>query len=278
MADVEYHHENTGTNGWVQAGAALGGLSFLGNFLRGGCGGLGGFGGWGGACTPNFGMGPGFGPGYGYGQFADFNLQQQNIHLQAENGQFRAENYSDKNSKEVYAQTLTDNRLLAEKTDRKFELVQANVNALNDYAHNQAIEVARLQEKYDCCCKQMDLMQQINAGKMNEVALTLNGKIDTAVAALDGKINTKTSELNGQIANVATASSHNFDLVNQSLACIRESEAALTARLNNITNEIIPLCKVCPQPMPRFNTFTTPTAQAPDCGACCQVSTAAAAS
>ena len=36
--------------------------------------------------------------------------------LQAENSQLKAENYSDKNAKEVYMQSLTDNRRLRDET------------------------------------------------------------------------------------------------------------------------------------------------------------------
>lgn len=36
--------------------------------------------------------------------------------LQAENGMLKAENYSDKNAKEVYAQSLADNRRLRDET------------------------------------------------------------------------------------------------------------------------------------------------------------------
>lgn len=38
--------------------------------------------------------------------------------LQAENSQLKAENYSDKNAKEVYMQSLTDNRRLRGETNR----------------------------------------------------------------------------------------------------------------------------------------------------------------
>lgn len=44
--------------------------------------------------------------------------------------------------------------------------------------------------------------------------------------------------------------------------------SALTSRVDAITSEIVPICKVCPQPMQRFNTWATPTAQSPDCVSC----------
>lgn len=44
--------------------------------------------------------------------------------LQAENGMLKAENYSDKNAKEVYAQSLADNRRLRE------QIILGKVNEL----------------------------------------------------------------------------------------------------------------------------------------------------
>lgn len=43
--------------------------------------------------------------------------------LQAENSQLKAENYSDKNAKEVYMQSLTDNRRLRDEMDSWREYV-----------------------------------------------------------------------------------------------------------------------------------------------------------
>lgn len=59
--------------------------------------------------------------------------------LQAENGMLKSENYSDKNAKEVYAQTLTDNRRLRDE-------LYAYVKPLADEAANNRVEVAVLKE------------------------------------------------------------------------------------------------------------------------------------
>lgn len=71
--------------------------------------------------------------------------------LQSENAMLKAENYSDKVGKEVYMQSLSDNRTLADKMEAQNQVFRANLTALNDYAHNQAVEQARLQEKPTCC-------------------------------------------------------------------------------------------------------------------------------
>lgn len=66
--------------------------------------------------------------------------------LQAENSQLRAENYSDKNAKEVYMQSLTDNRRLRDETF-------AYLKPLADESANNRVELAKLQAELKCCCE-----------------------------------------------------------------------------------------------------------------------------
>ncbi|EAK0091942.1 hypothetical protein E5G42_02100 [Campylobacter jejuni] len=145
--------------------------------------------------------------------------------LQAENAQLRAENYSDKVGKEVYMQSLNDNRNLRDE-------MYAFIKPLSDEAANNKVNIAVLQEQQKCAQEKAELREQIIIGKINEVALATNGR---------------------------------FDALNNTISCLAGDVARNTARLNNITNEIVPLCKICPQPMQRFNSFTAPTALAPDC-------------
>lgn len=167
--------------------------------------------------------------------------------LQADLAQSQAGQYSDKGDVAVYARSQADNKEL------RAEMF-ANVNPLINEVHNNAVNVARLQEQLKCCCEKQELREQILTGKINETALAINGKIDTMAANNNGM----------------------FSSLNQTIACISGNLTALTGRVNAITNEIVPLCKVCPQPMQRFNTFATPTAQAPDCGSCCAAPAAVA--
>ena len=153
-------------------------------------------------------------------------------------GRLEAEKYSDQNDKAVYQQTLADNRNLRDE-------LYAFIKPLADEAANNRVKIAQLEADQKCCCEKQELQAQITAGKINETALALNGKIDTMQANYNGA----------------------FNSLNQTIACISNT-------VNNITKTIVPLCAVCPQPMQRFNTFATPTAQAPDCGTCATGGTA----
>lgn len=164
--------------------------------------------------------------------------------LQSKVARLESEKYADHVAKETYMQSLADNRTLRDE-------LYAFIKPLADEAANNRVNIATLAAEQKCCCEKQELQAQITAGKINETALALNGKIDTMAATNAGA----------------------FNSLNQTIACISGSVDSLTNRVNNITNEIIPLCKVCPQPMQRFNSFVMPTAQAPDCGSCSAATT-----
>lgn len=104
--------------------------------------------------------------------------------LQAENSMLKAENYSDKNAKEVYAQSLADNRRLRDETF-------AYLKPLADESANNRVELAKLQAELKCCCEKQELREQIVLGKVNELALTTQAKfgcIDQTIAGMMGTI------------------------------------------------------------------------------------------
>ena len=104
--------------------------------------------------------------------------------LQAENSMLKAENYSDKNAKEVYAQSLADNRRLRDETF-------AYLKPLSDEAANNRVELAKLQAELKCCCEKQELREQIVLGKVNELALTTQakfGSVDGTIANIMGTI------------------------------------------------------------------------------------------
>lgn len=108
--------------------------------------------------------------------------------LQAENGMLRAEKYSDKNAKEVYAQSLSDNRRLR---DEAF----AYLKPLAEESANNRVELAKLQAELKCCCEKQELREQIVLGKVNELALTTQAKfscLDQTIAGMMGTLGTIT--------------------------------------------------------------------------------------
>lgn len=138
--------------------------------------------------------------------------------LQAKVASLTSEKYADQVGKDVYAQSRTDNRFLREET-------LAAINPLIEEAHKNAVNIARLEEQMKCCCDKQELREQIVIGKINEVALTTNGR---------------------------------FNSLEQTLDCMQQGINRNTYRLNQITEEHIPLSKVCPEPMPRYNSWEMP--------------------
>lgn len=111
--------------------------------------------------------------------------------LQAENGMLKAENYSDKNAKEVYAQSLADNRRLRDETF-------AYLKPLADESANNRVELAKLQAELKCCCEKQELREQIVLGKVNELALTTQAKfncLDGTIAGMMGTLNNITKTI-----------------------------------------------------------------------------------
>lgn len=105
--------------------------------------------------------------------------------LQAENAMLKSENYSDKTSKEVYAQTLADNKSLRDE-------VFVYLKTLSDEAANNRVEVEKIkvaaekdkeimQLKIDKCCCEMN-------GKIEKVASDAAcgiNQLSTAVAGIN---------------------------------------------------------------------------------------------
>ena len=105
--------------------------------------------------------------------------------LQTENALLKAEKYSDKNSKEVYSQSLADDRTLRNE-------MFAFIKPIADESANNRVELAKLQAEVKCNAEKAELREQIVVGKINEVALSANGRF----AALDQTINCLSNTIN----------------------------------------------------------------------------------
>ena len=140
--------------------------------------------------------------------------------LMAENAMLKSENYSDKVAKEVYGQSLTDNRRLR---DEFF----AYVKPLADEAasNRERVSVLEMQVKKD---------GELAALREQNVRLELGVRID----------------------NVAQTCGCGIAQLNNAVAAINNT-------LGQITHTVIPRTAICPEVMPRYNSFVTPTDAAP---------------
>lgn len=147
--------------------------------------------------------------------------------LQAENGQLKAENYSDRTSLEAYKQTVADNKEL--RTE-----MYAFIKPLSEEAANNRVTIARLEEQVKCAGEKAELREQVIQGLIREQGQALNGKID-------------------QVASAAKC------------CCEANSTAiaGLQALVGKITQTNIPTSAICPEVMPRYNSWTAPTTTTP---------------
>lgn len=121
------------------------------------------------------------------------------------------------------------NQTVANDKELRGELY-AFIKPLAEEAANNRVNIATLQADLKCCCEKQELREQILEGKLREQGLALNGKID-------------------QVASAAK--------------CCCESNsaaiAALQALVGKITQTVIPTSAICPEVMPRYNSWTAPT-------------------
>lgn len=112
-------------------------------------------------------------------------------HLQAENASLKAENYSDRVAKEVYMQSLSDNKNLRDE-------LYAFIKPLAQEAADNRVNIATLAAEQKCCCEKQELREQIVLGKINEVALATKCNFDSlnqTIACLSNTINQITSTI-----------------------------------------------------------------------------------
>lgn len=147
-------------------------------------------------------------------------LQVQNTALTGEAAQLKARLDSQHEITTAYEQTVHDNRQLRNE-------MYAFIKPLSDEAANNRVEIAKLQAELKCCCEKQELREQIILGKVNEVALTTKNGLDALTCALNSTNNS----------------------LNQ-----------LAATVNSLTKTIIPASTICPEVMPRYNSYVTPPA------------------
>lgn len=86
------------------------------------------------------------------------------------------------------------------------------------------------------------------------------GKLETQVTAMkenyDLKIQLETERLHRRIDNCCCETNGRINMLNQAVTGISQT-------LGSITNTVVPRTAICPEVMPRYNSFVTPTDNAP---------------
>jgi hypothetical protein len=110
----------------------------------------------------------------------------------------------------------------------------AFIKPLSEESANNRVTIARLEEQIKCAGEKAELREQVIQGQLREQGLALNGKID-------------------QVASAAKC-------------CCEANSAAiasLQALVGKITQTNVPLSAICPEAMPRYNSWTAPTTTTP---------------
>lgn len=160
---------------------------------------------------------------YGAGAAFGVGEVQYVSELQARVQALEAEKVANANMVAAFNQTVANDKELRSE-------LYAFIKPLSEEAAQNRVNVATLQAELKCCCEKQELREQILEGKLREQGLALNGKID-------------------QVANAAKC------------CCEANSTAiaGLQALMSKITQTVIPTNAICPEVMPRFNSWTAPT-------------------
>lgn len=147
--------------------------------------------------------------------------------LQSRVQALEAEKTANTNMVAAFTQTVAnDKELRAE--------MYAYIKPLAEEAANNRVSIARLEEQQKCCRENQELRERVLEGKLREQGQALNGKIDT-------------------VAQTAKC-------------CCEQNSAAiagLQALMSKITQTSISTSAICPEVMPRYNSWTAPTTTAP---------------
>lgn len=168
----------------------------------------------------------GCGARYGAGLGMGAELQYVS-ELQARVQSLEAEKVANANMVAAFNQTVANDKELRSE-------MYAYIKPLAEEAANNRVNIATLQAELKCTKEKAELREQILEGKLREQGLALNGKIDT-------------------VAQTAKC-------------CCEQNSAAiagLQALMSKITQTVIPTSAICPEVMPRYNSWTAPTTTTP---------------
>lgn len=138
-----------------------------------------------------------------------------------------AERHSDTKGVEIYQQTLRDNQTLRDQ-------VFSYITPLSNEAAANRERIAVLEAQHKCEVEKALLREQLIQSKIDNCCCQMNGRIDS----------------------VAQTASYGIAQLNNAVA-------ALNTQMGNITKTVIPTSAICPEVMPRFNSWTAPTTTTP---------------
>ena len=137
-----------------------------------------------------------------------------------------AERYGDTKMVELYQQTLRDNQTLR-------DTVFSYITPLSNEAAANRERIAVLETQHKCEVEKALLREQLIQSKIDNCCCEMNGKID-------------------RVAQTASCG----------IAQLNNAVAAINATLGTITKQVIPASAICPEVMPRYNSWTAPTTPA----------------
>lgn len=147
--------------------------------------------------------------------------------LQSKVNSLESEKTANANMVAAFNQTVANDKELRSE-------IYAYIKPLAEEAANNRVNIATLQAELKCANEKAELREQILQGQIREQGLAINGKID-------------------RVADAAKC-------------CCEQNSAAiagLQALVGKITNTIVPASAICPEAMPRYNSWTAPTTTTP---------------
>lgn len=138
-----------------------------------------------------------------------------------------AERYGDNKMVELYQQTLKDNQTLR-------DTVFSYITPLSNEAAANRERIAVLETQHKCEVDKALLREQLIQAKIDNCCCQVNGRIDS-------------------VAQTASCG----------IAQLQNAVAALNTQMGNITKTVIPTSAICPEVMPRYNSWTAPTTTTP---------------
>jgi len=137
-----------------------------------------------------------------------------------------ANRYSDSQDAVLYQATRSENKTLRDE-------LMGFITPLSNEAASNRERVAVLEAQQKCETEKALLREQL-----------INAKIDNCCC-----------EMNGKIDRVAQTAGCGISQLNNAVACINST-------LSTITKQVIPTSAICPEVMPRYNSWTAPTTTA----------------